>query len=67
MTEQRNSFKILCSECFCVPVLSVVLSQHADCGGEGRRGSESELQSDRLHQNTVEVEEEWGGPPNYTQ
>ena len=42
---------------FCALVQSVVLRQSDHCGGEGRRGSDIVLQSDRLHQNTVEVED----------
>ena len=49
------------------PHPSVVLSQRGRCDGDGRRGSEGELQSDRVHQRTVEVEQEWGEHLNCTQ
>ena len=42
------------------PPPSVVLSQRGRCDGDSRRDSEGELQSDRVHQRTVEVEQEWG-------
>ena len=45
--------------------LSAVQCDH--CDGDSRRGSECELQSDRVHQNTVEVEEEWSEHLNCTQ
>ena len=37
------------------------------CDGDSRRGSEGELQSDRVHQRTVEVEQEWSEHLNCTQ